>query len=119
MDRKPATWFMALAAGALAAAVAALPVPPLAAFAGGAILGLVAAIALRARPRAAPVPEPAAVPPPPAPTGRADAMPTAFGRALIEKLPTPLLVVTLTGRILYANPAAQAALARLQPDAHF
>ena len=123
MDRKPATWFMALAAGALAAAVAALPVPPLAAFAGGAILALVAAIALRARPGAAVAPEPTAVSavpaPPPATTGRAGAMPTAFGRALIEKLPTPLLVVTRTGRILYANPAAHAALARLQPDAHF
>ena len=122
MDRKPATWLMVLAAGALAAAVAALAVPPLAAFAGGMILAFFALSALRARPGPRPAaetlpvatPAPAAAPAPPP-----GAMPTAFGRALIEKLPTPLLVVNRTGRISYANPAAQAALPRLQPDAHF
>jgi two-component system phosphate regulon sensor histidine kinase PhoR len=46
-------------------------------------------------------------------------MPSAFGRALIEKLPTPLLVVSRSGRVSYANPAAQEALPRLEPGAHF
>ena len=42
-----------------------------------------------------------------------------FGRALIEKLPTPLLIVSRTGRIAYANPAAHEALPALQLDAHY
>jgi len=46
-------------------------------------------------------------------------MPSGFGRALIEKLPTPLLVVSRTGRVAYANPAAQEAMPRLQPGGHF
>ena len=46
-------------------------------------------------------------------------MPSGFGRALIEKLPTPLLVVSRTGRVAYANPAAHAALPRVEPGAHF
>jgi two-component system phosphate regulon sensor histidine kinase PhoR len=62
----------------------------------------------------APGPEPAA---PAVVVG--GAMPSGFGRALIEKLPTPLLVVSRTGRVAYANPAAHAALPRVEPGAHF
>ena len=102
-----AKWFpsvLALAVGALAALAAALraaaarsPSPP--------------ALLVRRWPALAPrcragagraVPEP-----PPAPRrGRRTPMPSGFGRALIEKLPTPLLVVSRTGRVSYANPAA-------------
>ncbi len=46
-------------------------------------------------------------------------MPSGFGRALIEKLPTPLLLVTHTGRVSYANPAAHDALPRIETGAHF
>jgi two-component system phosphate regulon sensor histidine kinase PhoR len=120
MDLKPATWLTALAAGALAGAVAALSVPPLAAFAGGAILAYFALVALGARsPGAEAAPDPALAPPLETAAAAPGAMPSTFARALIEKLPTPLLVVARTGRIAYANPAAQAALPRLQADAHF
>ena len=61
----------------------------------------------------------APAPEPPAAAEAGGAMPSGFGRALIEKLPTPLLVVSRTGRVGYANPAAQEALPRLQPGAHF
>jgi two-component system phosphate regulon sensor histidine kinase PhoR len=46
-------------------------------------------------------------------------MPSGFGRALIEKLPTPLLILSRTGRVVYANPAAHEALPTLQQDAHY
>jgi two-component system phosphate regulon sensor histidine kinase PhoR len=106
----------ALGVGALVAAAAATGLPPLAAFFAGALVTLFAAAALAPR-RLPPAgalaePEPAAAP-------RADAMPSAFGRALIEKLPTPLLLVSPTGRVGYANPAAHDALPQLQPGAHF
>ncbi len=104
-----------LGAGALAALAAALPLPPLAAFLGGALLALLAVAVLRPRhrgPADGPVPEPL-----PVATGLP--MSSGFGRALIEKLPTPLLLVTPTGRVSYANPAAHDALPRLQPGAHF
>ncbi len=131
MDRKPAhrltvTGLTALAAGLVAAAVSILAVSPFAAFAGGAILAFFARAALGARRAGETAPVAAAGEPAPAPTVPAPAaatapgaMPTAFGRALIEKLPTPLLVVTRTGRIPYANPAARAAMPHLQPGAHF
>jgi two-component system phosphate regulon sensor histidine kinase PhoR len=120
MDRKLATWLTVLGAGALAAAVAALAVPPLVAFAGGAILALFAVAGVRARAQAA-LPTASGDPTSsaPVPAAATGAMPTAFGRALIEKLPAPLLVVTRAGRIPYANSAARAALPRLQTGAHF
>ena len=46
-------------------------------------------------------------------------MPSGFGRALIEKLPTPLLLLSRTGRVAYANPAAREALPTLRLDAHY
>ena len=64
-------------------------------------------------------------PSPPAPRGESPqvAMPSGFGRALIEKLPTPLLIVSRSGRVSYANPrgargaaAAAARRAFRQPD---
>jgi two-component system phosphate regulon sensor histidine kinase PhoR len=107
---------LALVAAALAAVAAALSLPPVAAFVAAGLVVL-AAGALLAGPRQ-PVAEPA---PQPGGEGRAEggSMPSGFGRALIEKLPTPLLIVSGTGRIVYANPAAHAALPRLQPGAHF
>ena len=110
-------WFpfvLAAAVGALAALASTLAMPPLLAFAAGALIALAGAAALVRLAEDAPRP-PAAAPAGPA----GPAMPSAFGRALIEKLPTPLLVVSRTGRVGYANPAAQEALPRLEPGAHF
>jgi two-component system phosphate regulon sensor histidine kinase PhoR len=54
-----------------------------------------------------------------APVPAAEGLPSGFGRALVDKLPTPLMLVTGTGRVAYANPAAHAVLPRLQLGAHF
>ncbi len=101
---------LAVAVGALVALASVLAMPPLLAFAAGVLVSLLGAAALTQPP-----PPPAPAQPRLASTG----MPSAFGRALIEKLPTPLLVISRTGRVSYANPAAQAALPRLDPGAHF
>jgi two-component system phosphate regulon sensor histidine kinase PhoR len=100
---------LALATGAVTALAAALPLPPAVAFAAGAML--VAAVAIARRPPTA-APERAPAPTPADP-------PAGFGRALVEKLPTPLLIVAPTGRVGYANPAAKAVLPRLEVGAHF
>ncbi|HRO10049.1 ATP-binding protein [Amaricoccus sp.] len=100
----------AVLVGALAALASALALPPLLAFAAGALVGLVGAAVL-AREPAGPVPAAA--------QGAKATMPSTFGRALIEKLPTPLLVISRTGRVSYANPAAADALPRLEAGAHF
>ena len=68
---------------------------------------------------AAPEPRPRARAAGRARRGRRAPCPRRFGRALIEKLPTPLLVVSRTGRVGYANPAAHEALPRLQPGRAF
>jgi len=108
---------VALAAGVGAAAAATLASSPLLAFVLAALLAGGAALLLAARPPA-PATRPPATPEPAAPaTG--EAMPSGFGRALVEKLPTPLLLVTPNGRLSYANPAAHRALPRIEPGAHF
>jgi two-component system phosphate regulon sensor histidine kinase PhoR len=99
---------LAVLVGLLFAAAVGLRLPPPLAFVFGTVLAyLVLALT---RPRE---PAGAAKGEEPAP------MSTGFGRALIEKLPTPLLVVSRSGRVSYANPAAQEALPRLEPGAHF
>ncbi len=103
---------LALVFGTLAAFAASRSVDPFAAFAGAMLASLVLTALLLSRrtPQDGPKrPEATAD----------DAMPTGFGRALIEQLPTPLLIVSRTGRVTYANPAAHEALPRLQPGAHF
>jgi two-component system phosphate regulon sensor histidine kinase PhoR len=106
----------ALGVGGLAALAAALALPPAVAFVAGVALALAAWAAIRPRPAPPPVV------PEPAPEARREPegiMPSGFGRALIETLPTPLIVVSRTGRVGFANPAAHEALPRLQPGAHF
>jgi two-component system phosphate regulon sensor histidine kinase PhoR len=99
---------LSVVAGALLAAAVGLGLPPPLAFVFGSVLTL---LALRlGRPR-----EPAA----PARRDEPAPMPSGFGRALIEKLPTPLLILSRTGRVAYANPAAHEALPTLQLDAHY
>jgi two-component system phosphate regulon sensor histidine kinase PhoR len=103
---------LALCVGLLAALAVVLQLPPLAVFLAGGLLTLLAVAALL--PRREPDPMPAA-PAEPA----AGAMPSAFALALIEKLPTPLLLIAPNGRVNYANPAAKDALPHAQAGAHF
>lgn len=109
----------ALAAGGAAGLLSALGLPPLAAALGTGLVALAAAASIRAAEGKAEAAA-ATLPPEPAPAAAVPAPASlAAGRLLIEKLPTPLLVVTRTGRIGFANPAAHATLPRLQPGAHF
>ncbi|HET9067985.1 MAG TPA: ATP-binding protein [Amaricoccus sp.] len=101
---------LAVAVGALVALASVLALPPLLAFGAGVLVSLLGAAALT---------QPPPAPAPPQPGLASATMPSAFGRALIEKLPTPLLVISRTGRVSYANPAALDALPRLEPGAHF
>lgn len=111
--------FLAIAAGLCAAIAAALDPAPVVAFFAAAIATLAAAMLVRTPPapeadrrvETAPAADPL--------QQRATPMPLGFGRALIEMLPTPLLVVTRSGVIAYANPAAHAALPRLRTGEHF
>lgn len=48
-----------------------------------------------------------------------EALPQGLGRALLHRLPTPLLVIGEDGRLTYANPAAQAVLSNALPGTHF
>ena len=113
-----AEWFhplLALAVAVFAALSAALGLPPLAAFlAGGLVVLLAVPVARRLADSAAvPLSDPPrdpAHPPPAAPDP---------GRALLERLPAPLLVIARNGCIAYANPAAHAALPHVEPGAHF
>jgi two-component system phosphate regulon sensor histidine kinase PhoR len=105
----------ALLVGAAMALAAAAPASPLVAFVAGVLGALLAAVAFApARP-----PPPAAEPPPAARPPAVAGVATGSARALIETLPSPLLIIARTGRISYANPAAHAALPRLQPGVHF
>jgi two-component system phosphate regulon sensor histidine kinase PhoR len=120
MDRKSAIWFYTLLAaglGVAAAALAALPLSPVVAFFAGVLVALFAVRVIRdaAPDEGGAADEAASLSAPVAPVP----MPSDFGRALIEKLPTPLLVITRTGRVSYANTAARNALPRLQPESHF
>jgi two-component system phosphate regulon sensor histidine kinase PhoR len=104
---------LALAAAAALAVAAFWPDAPLAAFVAGALaVLLIGAARSRARaadePSAAEEPAPALLPAPSAPA-----------LALVETLPSPLLIIADTGRVSYANPAAYKALPRLRPDVHF
>ncbi len=114
-ERPDGAWTRALAALAIGATAAAAALwSSIASFVAVAIAAWLAARALAPRPPApAPLPEPAPA------RAAPNAMPTGFGRALIEKLPTPLLLVSPTGRITYANPAAHEALPRIEQGAHF
>lgn len=110
--------------GTLTALAASGAFSPLAGFAIGAAA---AAAALSAMMRDHPE-EPGAAAPeaPPAAAGmtpegtEADAeMPPGAGQALLARLPTPLMLVSPSGRVHYANPAAHEALPRLQTGGHF
>ncbi len=46
-------------------------------------------------------------------------LPVGFGRALLEQMPAPLLVINRKGKVSYANPAAFAMIPRLQTGEHF
>ena len=46
-------------------------------------------------------------------------LPVGFGRALLQQMPSPLLVIDRKGKVSYANPAAFAMMPRLQTGDHF
>ncbi len=113
-----AEWFhplLALAVGLFAAVSAGLGLPPVAAFLAGGLLVLVAASVMKRHAVDAPA---AAVDPAPEIAIPAEEAPD-FGRALVERLPAPLIVIARNGRVAYANPAAQAVLPNVEPGAHF
>ena len=111
---------LALAAGALMAGTAAAPLPPLVAFAVGAALVLGLGRLLRRR---EPVvfATPAARPPaePPASERDAEGISSDFAQALVERLPTPLIIIAEGGRVRFANSAARAILPRIRVGEHF
>ncbi|MEX0971215.1 MAG: ATP-binding protein [Paracoccaceae bacterium] len=47
-----------------------------------------------------------------------DALPFGFGRAMLRGLPSPLIVLSRKGRVIYANSAAEALSPNVQPGAH-
>lgn len=94
-------------------ALAAAGMPPWIAFSLGAAAALAAAALLSPEASQKDAPAPSA-PPPPAP---AEVIPV--GRALIEKLPSPVLVISRRGIVTFANRAAHDALPRLRAGAHF
>ncbi|MEO0386635.1 MAG: ATP-binding protein [Pseudomonadota bacterium] len=47
------------------------------------------------------------------------ALKTGFGQALLYRMPAPLLVISQSGRLTYANPAATAILPRIAQGAHY
>lgn len=46
-------------------------------------------------------------------------LPVGFGRALLQQMPAPLLVISDTGRVVYANPAAERILPPVVTGGHF
>ena len=56
---------------------------------------------------------------PPQTIKRARELPVGFGRALIEQLPSPLIVIEVPGRISYFNAASANLLPRLRIGDHF
>ncbi len=109
-------WRISVLAFAVAAAMAlaaALPVSPILAFLLGGAGALIVAVAFHRRDPPPPAGEP------PAPPRSEPERSSASARALVEKLPSPLLIIARTGRVSYANPAAHKALPRLQPGVHF
>ena len=109
---------LAVAIGALAAVAAALEPTPLVAFVGAGLATLAAGLLLRQPAGAAGEAAGEAVPEGPRPAA-GGAMPAGFGRALIETLPTPLLLVARSGVVTYANEAAHATLPRIRAGEHF
>lgn len=47
------------------------------------------------------------------------ALPTGFGRAMLEQMPLPLLVISPKGRVVYGNRAAHGLLPNLEKGEHF
>lgn len=56
---------------------------------------------------------------PVAPNSPSGSLPTGFGRALLEQIPSAILVVSARGRISYANNAARQMLPTLKPGDHY
>lgn len=104
---------LALLAGASAAVSASMAMAPLGAFIVGFLIvgGLARLFVEPADPRHPLQPPPGAATP--------ISMPSGFGRTLVERLPTPLLVIAPTGRITYANSAARESLPRIEDGTHF
>jgi two-component system phosphate regulon sensor histidine kinase PhoR len=106
---------LALAAGSLMA-VAAAGLPPVIAFGLGVAAALAAAMLLAPKGGDAAAASTMTVP------STAEPLPDGAirsGEALIERLPSPVLIISRTGRVTFANRAAHEALPRLETGAHF
>ena len=53
------------------------------------------------------------------PPGHPQPLPGGFGRALLQRMPAPLLVISSRERLTYVNPAARELLPAATPGAHF
>ncbi len=104
--------FLGTATGGVAAILATLEEPFWIIFAS--VLVLVIVFALLQEAMRDPVEEGDVVVVEPAKT-----MPTGFGRAMLEQLPLPLLVISRRGRVVYANRAAKEVLPTLKFGDHF
>jgi two-component system phosphate regulon sensor histidine kinase PhoR len=105
-------WLYALALVSLAltgAVMAALGSAPWRIFLALALIGLLFAVLAEALRN----------PPVPVAADAAAGLPAGFGRALLEQMPTALLVIDRKGRLSYANPAAWSMVPRLQTGTHF
>ncbi len=92
-------------------ALAVVAIPPVVAFGIG--CGAILVFAILFAPRDTEV-APSAPPKPPERNGDSPA-----ARALIERLPSPVLIISRSGLVTFANRAAHEALPRLQTGTHF
>ncbi|MEM9794155.1 MAG: ATP-binding protein, partial [Pseudomonadota bacterium] len=63
--------------------------------------------------------EPPVGPEPPLLPGPDRELPSGFGRALLNQMPAPLIVISASGRVTYSNPAAHDILPKVAPGTHF
>jgi two-component system, OmpR family, phosphate regulon sensor histidine kinase PhoR len=113
---------LAIVAGAGGAAIAALDPTPLAAFLAAGLVALGASWLLHRAMSARPAGPTSAASLPTVPTEAPFGAPAGSlgpGRALIEKLPVPLLIINARGRLIHANAAARQILHRLSTGQHF
>jgi len=102
-----------------AAVAAALGLSPVAGFFAVGLAVLLAAMVRPVRQAESAAADHAAAPMPALSEAVAPALAPGLARQFLEKLPAPLLIIAGNGRVVYANPAAEAALPHLRHGGHF